>query len=330
MINKKSPEKYDGKCSNISRTKKLSSASQRTLNRKRSQQNLDSQLRDDGEETEEDLLLNDERCLRTKGNIQNNDSKNTSPIKSKRDNVNFSKNKCNIASRSNENFNNSTKHRKSKKNDKEEKPKIVVENEVPKEEIVNLSICHNPNTHNNETLQNCNNNGDGNDSQEQISSLHAVCHSGILDLNGTTNIEELHQDELQTGKQDHSKVRNCINSTSFNSHHQQPDIVSWFPLLSKTSAMQCKNDDNEIKPFRSNVEIPFVSSSLRNNVARNTFDLDDIASPKLAARHAMILEQAAAKQAAYSEKKRTPSFCFNVSSSDNSDDNECQNETPLL
>ena len=96
--------------------------------------------------------------------------------------------------------------------------------------------------------------------------------------------------------------------------------------------MQCQDkDENDTKPFRSNVEIPFVSSNLRNNVVkRNTFNCDEIASPKLAARHAMMLERNAAKQAAISQRKKTPSFCFDVTASENSD-NECQNNTsPLL
>ena len=120
-------------------------------------------------------------------------------------------------------------------------------------------------------------------------------------------------------------------SSSLNIPHQQPDIVSWLPLLSKTTAMPCNHEDEiDKKPFRSNVEIPFVSSSLRKSVKKNaSFNCDDIASPKLAARHAMRLEQAAAKQAALEERKRTPSFCFNVSASETSD-NECQNQMPLL
>ena len=64
MKEQKPPETNDTKINNNVRNKKLSSASQRTLNRKRSQQHLDSQLRNDGDETEEDMLLNKDKNSR--------------------------------------------------------------------------------------------------------------------------------------------------------------------------------------------------------------------------------------------------------------------------
>ena len=72
----KSPEAHDSKNSNLVRNKKLSSASQRTLNRKRSQQHLDAQLRNDGDETEEDILLNGERSNGNTRITQRNDNRN--------------------------------------------------------------------------------------------------------------------------------------------------------------------------------------------------------------------------------------------------------------
>ena len=59
----KSPENKDAKANNnVQKHKKLSSASQRSLNRKRSQRHLDSQqLRNDGDETESDRLLRDDK-----------------------------------------------------------------------------------------------------------------------------------------------------------------------------------------------------------------------------------------------------------------------------
>ena len=90
-----------------------------------------------------------------------------------------------------------------------------------------------------------------------------------------------------------------------------------------------QNDSNNDTTFRPNVEMPFTSLSSKNGAQRNNFMCDDIASPKLAAKHAFMLEQAAAKQAAIRQSKRTPSLCFDVSASENSE-NECHNEVPLL
>ena len=342
----KSPENNDIKSSNVNKTKKLSSASQRTLNRKRSQQHLDSQLRNDGDETEEDLLLNDERNIRGKRNFRSNDDKHTGSIKNKSEPTNFLENNGHLTEICNENIPNLTKSKKQKKNTKLQKSSNVGAEVILPNHETSTPMCHDHNQDMDNAMQKNTNNG-GNVCQEQIFS-DPLQDVGMIDL-GKTPLEENHHQEFQKRniitsfhqqnqigehstndticKEDQCEVGNSMSSNSFNL--QQPDIVSWFPLLSKTSAMQCKTDDNDKKPFRSNVETPFVSASLRNNANRNTFNCDDIASPKLAARHAMMLEQSAAKQAAIANRLRTPSLCFNVSASENSD-NDCHNQTALL
>jgi hypothetical protein len=345
----KSPENNNSKSSKEkdNKTMKLSSASQRTLNRKRSQQHLDSQLRNDGEETEEDLLLNNEKNIREKRNFRNNDDKHNMSVKNKSESTNFIQNGVNPTDICNETIPNSTKSKKQKKNNKLQTSSTVGAEEImPNQEA---SMCHDHTQGMEKVLQNNMNNCE-NQCQEHLFSdpLQDVHDMGMIDLD-KPSLEEYHHQELQKRnnifsshhtnhigenstsevirKEDQREVENCMSSNSFNL--QQPDIVSWFPLLSKTSAMQCKTDDNDIKPFRSNVETPFVSASLKNNAHRNTFNCDDIASPKLAARHAMMLEKSAAKHAAIANRLRTPSLCFNVSASENSD-TECHNKTPLL
>ena len=136
----KSPETHDSKSNNAVRGKKLSSASQRTLNRKRSQQHLDSQLRNDGDETEEDLLLNEEKNNRSKRSLQNNDVKNSGLIK----NGIFS-NGCNgneIQTNSAPSESIQTKTRKSRKSSKVQRSTNDVEIKTPNQEAP-TSICHN-------------------------------------------------------------------------------------------------------------------------------------------------------------------------------------------
>ena len=342
----KSPETHDSKSNNAVRGKKLSSASQRTLNRKRSQQHLDSQLRNDGDETEEDLLLNEEKNNRNKRSLQNNDVKNSGLIKNGIDSNSCNGNEIQTNSAPSESI--QTKTRKSRKSSKVQRSTNDVEIKTPNQEVP-TSISHNQGS-NGDALQNCVKRG-GSDCQDQLSSNHFqdVSNVGTIDQNeramelrrhqqipNEKNVsfshdvnEFLDNSEFENNKlQKKHEKENSLISTSF----EQPDIVSWLPLLSKTSAMQCQDkDENDTKPFRSNVEIPFASSNLRNNVVkRNTFNCDEIASPKLAARHAMMLERNAAKQAAISQRRKTPSLCFDVTASENSD-NECQNNTsPLL
>ena len=338
----KSPEAHDSKNSNLVRNKKLSSASQRTLNRKRSQQHLDAQLRNDGDETEEDILLNGERSNGNTRITQRNDNRN------KLDTTNF--NGSEIHSNATLNENTQMKSRKSKRSNKSQKPTNNVEIKTQNQEVT-MPVCQNQDT-NGDALWNCVKR-DGVDCQNQSSSNHFqdISNIGMIEENviarKQNNLQDIPCEKTVSFSNDANQLLgnsesenkrfpkekekdNCLTTTSFNA--QQPDIVSWLPLLSKTSAMQCHDtDENDIKPFRSNVEIPFVSSNLRNNVVKkNTFNCDDIASPKLAARHAMMLERSAAKQAAISQRKRTPSLCFDVTASENSD-NECQNNTtPLL
>ena len=317
------------------------------MSRKRSQQHLDLQLRD-GDETEEDLLLNDEKKIKAK-KAQNNDNTNASPVGNNPDcnNIVVCENQ-NI--KSNGNTHNVTKNRKPKKNGKQNKFSNSRGDDVISKKETSLSICHNHNKEDDEVLQN-KFNGGGNVCHKQLSENPCKEQETIvvMDLNKilekenelhenkelnkitsahrpTNQVSENGENEMKPNKEECNN--NPIATTSCNI--QQPDIVSWFPLLSKTSAMKCRKDDNELKAFRSNVEFPFTSSSsVRNDIKRNTFNCDDIASPKLAARHVQLLEQAAAKQALISQRKRTPSLCFNASVSEDSD-NECQNEIPLL
>ena len=316
----KSPENKDAKANNnVQKHKKLSSASQRSLNRKRSQRHLDSQqLRNDGDETESDLLLRDDKQVGMRRDASTNNVED--------ENV-FQLNKKENAKRDG-------------KLDNSSRNQI---NEASQHSL-SLSECQNQNLINDGAQrQNCVN-GRGRGSVDLSSTENIIdpnrprnelghfpgfkegndnsCKSHFAESNGA----------LLPNRPEHLDGGNVPSlSSSLNIPHQQPDIVSWLPLLSKTTAMPCNHEDEmDKKPFRSNVEIPFVSSSLRKSVKRNTsFNCDDIASPKLAARHAMRLEQAAAKQAALEERKRTPSFCFNVSASETSD-NECQNQMPLL
>ena len=329
------------------RNKKLSSASQRTLNRKRSQQHLDSQLRNDGDETEEDMLLNKDKNSRNVMNSQRNDGNNSGLIRNKPNLSNMEGNE--MSSNHSPNDTAQTKNRKSKKNNKLHKLVNDIEMNAPNERVP-ISICQDHDG-NSGGLQECVKRG-GNDCQNQLSQnlFQDVSNGEMIDLNNRTkeksqfqqipnekNVSFSEDTNQFVGNSDSENKRmqkqkekdNSLTSNSFNI--QQPDIVSWLPLLSKTSAMQCHDkDENDIKPFRSNVEIPFASSNLRNNVVKkNSFNSDDIASPKLAARHAMMLERNALKQDAISHRKRTPSLCFDVTASENSD-NECQNNPSLL
>jgi hypothetical protein len=317
------------------------------MSRKRSQQHLDLQ-QTDGDETEEDLLLNDDKKIKTK-RAQNNDSTNTSPVDNKPECNNLVVSEgSNI--KSNGNIQNLTKNRKSKKNSKLNKSSNNGGDDVISKKETTLSICHNHNKEDDEALQN-KTNGGGNGCHKQLSAnpFQELRNIGVMDRHKT--IEEENQPQEQhkrnviipahyasqvleeNGIAVKNKQGDCSNNSDIatfcNVQHQQPDIVSWFPLLSKTTAMQCRNEKNDTNAFRSNVEHPFASSSLKNSVKRNTFNCEDIASPKLAARHSRMLEQAAAKQAVISQRKRTPSLCFNISASETSD-NECQNEIPLL
>ena len=357
MQSLKSPENNGGKNNNNFRTKKLSSASQRAMSRKRSQQHLDLQLCD-GDETEEDLLLNDEKKSKTK-RTQNNGITNTSPVGTITECNNHvvvtenSSNKCNGNS-----SHITTKNRKPKKGSKQQSKTSACGggDEInAKKETTSLPFCHNQNIKGDEVLQN-EDNGGGNCCHKQLSSnrFHEDGDIGMMDrpksvgeeaetkdhhirkemVSAHQNVGQFTADKVSVANRQKQMDCTNISGTSIPScslmQHQQPDIVSWFPLLSKTSAMQCnKNDSNNDTTFRTNVEMPFTSLSSKNGVQRNNFMCDDIASPKLAAKHAFVLEQAAAKQAAIRQSKRTPSLCFDVSASENSD-NECHNEVPLL
>lgn len=316
----KSPENKDAKSNNnAQKHKKLSSASQRSLNRKRSQRHLDSQqLRNEGEETESDRLLRDDKQLSMRRDTSTNNMEVENVLR----------------------LHKGENSRKDCKSDHSSENRI---NEASRHSL-SLSECQNQNLINDESRrQNCLNiRGRG--------SIDLSSTEGIIDpnrpMNGLDHFQEFKEGNDHSCKSNFTESNGSILpnrpgnldgvnvpslSSSLNIPHQQPDIVSWLPLLSKTTAMPCNHEDEiDKKPFRSNVEIPFVSSSLRKSVKKNaSFNCDDIASPKLAARHAMRLEQAAAKQAALEERKRTPSFCFNVSASETSD-NECQNQMPLL
>ena len=118
--------------------------------RKRSQQHLDLQLTD-GDETEEDLLLNDEKKIKTK-RAQNNDITNTSPVGNKPDCNNLVLHQSSNI-KSNGNIHNLTKI-ESQKNSKLNKFSNNGGDDVISKKETSLSICHNHNKEDDEALQN--------------------------------------------------------------------------------------------------------------------------------------------------------------------------------
>ena len=147
-------------------------------------------------------------------------------------------------------------------------------------ERVPIAICQDHDG-NSGGLQECVKRG-GNDCQNQLSQnlFQDVSNGEMIDLNNRTkeksqfqqipnekNVSFSEDTNQFVGNSDSENKRmqkqkekdNSLTSNSFNI--QQPDIVSWLPLLSKTSAMQCHDkDENDMKPFRSNVEIPIYEN----------------------------------------------------------------------
>merc|ERR1711902_9077 len=126
-------ETNDTKINNNVRNKKLSSASQRTLNRKRSQQHLDSQLQNDGDETEEDMLLNKEKNSRNTMNSQRNDVNKTGLIRNKPNLSNTDRNEMPLDHSPTDTT--QIKNRKSKKNNKLQKSVNNIEMNSPNEKV---------------------------------------------------------------------------------------------------------------------------------------------------------------------------------------------------